>query len=147
MPNIGCGVMILNGWKEIAQYFGRGVRTVQRWEDFGLPILRPAGRLRSPIVAKSDELDAWLKQNGNGRAGDAAHDFITRARKTRSENRQLMSELARHIDVQRLIVARLCDKQKRATRSLLSAAVCFPLHSRPATARHNTKALAVFDTL
>ena len=31
----------LNGWKEIAVFLGKGVRTVQRWErDHGLPIHR-----------------------------------------------------------------------------------------------------------
>ena len=35
---------VLNSWKEIASYLGRGVRTVQRYErDFRLPI-RPAAR-------------------------------------------------------------------------------------------------------
>jgi hypothetical protein len=30
---------LLNGWKEIAGFFGRGVRTVQRWEQqLGLPV-------------------------------------------------------------------------------------------------------------
>jgi hypothetical protein len=29
----------LNGWKEIAAYVGKGVRTVQRWEKaHGLPV-------------------------------------------------------------------------------------------------------------
>ncbi len=29
----------LNGWKEIAAHFGKGVRTVQRWEKaLGLPV-------------------------------------------------------------------------------------------------------------
>ncbi len=31
--------MVLNSWKEIACYLGRGVRTVQRYErDLGLPV-------------------------------------------------------------------------------------------------------------
>src|SRR3954469_17053882 len=34
---------VLNGWKEISDYIGRGVRTVQRWElQFELPIHRPS---------------------------------------------------------------------------------------------------------
>lgn len=54
---------ILNTWKEIAQYMGRGVRTVQRWErDLGLPVRRPSGRDRSAVVALTDDLDRWLKQ-------------------------------------------------------------------------------------
>lgn len=53
---------ILNGWKEIASYLGRGVRTVQRWEIlYRMPVHRPAERDRSAIVAFSDELDEWVK--------------------------------------------------------------------------------------
>src|SRR4051812_41766571 len=52
---------ILNSWKEIASYLGRGVRTVQRWEaQLGLPVHRPAGKDHSAVVAFSSELDQWL---------------------------------------------------------------------------------------
>ena len=54
--------MVLSGWKEVAKYFGRGVRTVQRWEAFGLPVVRPAGHSRSAVCAYTEELDAWLRQ-------------------------------------------------------------------------------------
>ncbi len=51
----------LSSWKEIAQYFGRGVRTVQRWEAMlGLPVRRPHGRSRSAVMAITGELDEWL---------------------------------------------------------------------------------------
>ena len=59
--------MILNGWKEVANYMGRGVRTVQRWERLGLPVRRPNERLRSAIVADSAMLDLWLSRLGDGR--------------------------------------------------------------------------------
>lgn len=52
---------ILNSWKEIASYLGRGVRTVQRWEvQLGLPVHRPAGKDHSAVLAFSSELDEWL---------------------------------------------------------------------------------------
>jgi hypothetical protein len=52
---------ILNSWKEIAGYLGRGVRTVQRWEaQLGLPVHRPAGKDHSAVIAFSSELDQWL---------------------------------------------------------------------------------------
>ena len=52
---------ILNSWKEIASYLGRGVRTVQRWESqLGLPIHRPSGKDHSAVLAFSSELDQWL---------------------------------------------------------------------------------------
>ena len=52
---------VLNSWKEIANYMGRGVHTVQRWERyFQLPVHRPSGHERSAVVAFSDEIDQWL---------------------------------------------------------------------------------------
>jgi hypothetical protein len=62
---------ILNSWKEIATYMGRGVRTVQRWErHFHLPVHRPSGEPRSAVLAFSDEVDQWLAAtplaNGGG---------------------------------------------------------------------------------
>ncbi len=53
----------LNSWKEIAEYVGRGVRTVQRWEaELGFPVHRPRNHLRSPVVAIPSEIDEWLRQ-------------------------------------------------------------------------------------
>lgn len=57
----GKQVHILNSWKEIATYMGRGVRTVQRYEhDFGLPVRRLGGKLGRAVVALPQDLDAWL---------------------------------------------------------------------------------------
>jgi hypothetical protein len=54
--------VVLNSWKEIAAYLGRGVRTVQRYEhDLGLPVRRPRGTSRSAVIALTDELDSWLR--------------------------------------------------------------------------------------
>lgn len=51
----------LSGWKEIATYLGKGVRTVQRYErDFGLPVRCPAGKDRAAVLATKAELDAWV---------------------------------------------------------------------------------------
>jgi hypothetical protein len=56
-------VEVLNSWKEVAVYLGRGVRTVQRWEmDLGLPVRRPRGRSRSAVIALKPELDLWLSR-------------------------------------------------------------------------------------
>jgi len=60
--NGGAHQSILNSWKEIAAYLGRGVRTVQRWEaDLGLPVHRPKGKDRSAVLGFTEELDAWLR--------------------------------------------------------------------------------------
>jgi hypothetical protein len=51
----------LAGWKEIAGYLGKGVRTVQRYErEMSLPVRRPAGKSRAAVVATRAELDAWV---------------------------------------------------------------------------------------
>lgn len=55
---------VLNGWKEIAEYLHKGVRTVQRNElDLGLPVRRPAAKDRSAVIAFTDELDEWLERS------------------------------------------------------------------------------------
>jgi hypothetical protein len=77
---------LLNSWKEIANYLGRGVRTVQRWErDLNLPVHRPKGKDRSAVLALREELDQWLRHtpvrslqgedNGNGIAGNGEKDL------------------------------------------------------------------------
>lgn len=54
---------VLNSWKEIASYLGRGVRTVQRYEhELGLPVRRPRGKSRSAVIALTSDLDLWLKR-------------------------------------------------------------------------------------
>lgn len=51
---------VLTSWKEIANYLGKGVRTVQRWEsEFGLPIRRPMSKHHRAVLALVEELDAW----------------------------------------------------------------------------------------
>jgi hypothetical protein len=58
---------VLNSWKEIAAYLGRGVRTVQRWEhDLALPVRRPRGKDRSAVIALKSDLDKWLQDTPLG---------------------------------------------------------------------------------
>lgn len=62
---------VLTGWKAIALYMGKGVRTVQRWEqDFGFPIRRPIGAsYKAPVLALPEEIDVWARtRNGTGRS-------------------------------------------------------------------------------
>lgn len=52
---------ILNSWKEISAYLGRGVRTAQRWErEQGMPVHRIGQGVRSPVFAVAQELYIWL---------------------------------------------------------------------------------------
>jgi hypothetical protein len=51
----------LTGWKEIAAYLGKGVRTVQRWEkELDLPVRRLGTGRGEVVFAVPSELDAWL---------------------------------------------------------------------------------------
>lgn len=52
---------VLTCWKDIANYMGKGVRTVQRWEqEFGLPVRRPLGSSKKAVIARPADLDAWV---------------------------------------------------------------------------------------
>jgi hypothetical protein len=54
----------LNGWKEIACYFSRSVRCVQRWDKSeGLPVYRHAHRRGASVYAITTDLDEWWAGN------------------------------------------------------------------------------------
>jgi hypothetical protein len=54
-------VQRLDGWKAIAGYLGRDVRTAQRWRDErGMPVHRVPGGKGGAVFATATELDAWL---------------------------------------------------------------------------------------
>ncbi len=51
----------LDGWKEVAGYLRRGIRTVKRWEaERRLPTHRVPGGGRPSVYAFTNELDDWL---------------------------------------------------------------------------------------
>ncbi|MGA8531573.1 MAG: hypothetical protein WB622_17770 [Acidobacteriaceae bacterium] len=114
-------ITVLTSWKDIARYMGKGVRTVQRWEqDFGLPVRRPLRSNKKAILARPSDLDAWVALRCSSRAqqiGDgstvsnsssaaglnrssvsigalsALNAEIHTSRMLRSSNRELMSEM------------------------------------------------------
>jgi hypothetical protein len=52
---------VFSGWKDIANYLGKAVRTVERYErTLKLPIRRPAGKYRGSVIAIRTELDLWV---------------------------------------------------------------------------------------
>ena len=52
---------VFSGWKDVANYLGKSVRTVQRYErELGLPIRRPAAEGTIAVIATKAELDAWI---------------------------------------------------------------------------------------
>lgn len=66
---------LLGSWKEIANYFGKGVRTVQRWErQRGMPIHRPSDGNAAIVFADPDELRQWAikSRDESGESRDAA---------------------------------------------------------------------------
>ena len=78
------GRRVLHSWKEISNYTGRGVRTIQRYEvQFGFPIHRPAGSPRSAVLAFSDEIDQWL-------AGSPTRVFQVATTKSHTEQLERM---------------------------------------------------------
>ena len=93
---------ILSGWKDIANYMGKGVRTVQRYErELGLPVRRPAGKPRGSVLSTMRELDAWTSshpqpglesQRAKAEAGGAQ---VTSLRAGISEMRKLRAQMTR----------------------------------------------------
>ena len=76
----------LTSWKEIAGYLGKGVRTVQRWEqEFGLPVRRLRNNSHRAILALPEEIDAWVRS----RAGSEP----TEVDRLRAEVQRLQAEL------------------------------------------------------
>jgi len=61
MATLQTKVGLLNSWKEIAAYLGRGVRTAQRWEKYGLPVRRLAPGPRASVIADAREIDNWIQ--------------------------------------------------------------------------------------
>ena len=69
---------VLGSWKEIANYLGKGVRTVQRWERCsGLPIHRPSGSSKGVVIAFPPELDKWARRQ-DGAASAGTHPLVDR---------------------------------------------------------------------
>src|SRR5439155_21212906 len=53
----------LESWKEIATFLGRGIRTVQRWEEVeGLPVHRHVHGRGGTVFAYRSELRQWYEQ-------------------------------------------------------------------------------------
>jgi hypothetical protein len=65
----------LDSWREIAEYLGRDVRTVIRWEqERGMSVHRVPGTKRSNVFAFTEEIDAWLTSAAQGDHPKAAGD-------------------------------------------------------------------------
>jgi hypothetical protein len=94
----GKSPQLLTSWKEIALHLGKGVRTVQRWEqELGLPVRRPA-HSRHIVLAVPSELDEWVKNQEPMSHACSCSDELDEARNLvatlRSTIAALESELA-----------------------------------------------------
>jgi tetratricopeptide (TPR) repeat protein len=94
----------LEGWKQIAAYLQRDVRTVQRWEKTEqFPVRRQMHRKLSSVLALKDELDRWMDQRCSlpgERAGTTslpAHELYLKGRQLFHQFRRKNFERAREM--------------------------------------------------
>lgn len=54
---------VIRSWKDIAEYVGACVKTVQRWEQiFGFPVRRLSHNKGATVFALTNEIDEWLNR-------------------------------------------------------------------------------------
>ena len=97
---------MLSSWKEIAQFFGKGVRTVQRWEKtLALPIHRPPGAPSNVVLARTSDLEAWMHHGpaeralagtGDGSSSNASTGLVEIISSLEGEVRELRACLTGH---------------------------------------------------
>jgi hypothetical protein len=91
--------MFLTGWKAIAAHMGAGVRTAQRWEHLGLPVYRPVGDARGPVMAYTEDLEGWIRTRREKRFFDLTvptrqlYEACLRNRELRRQSWELRQEL------------------------------------------------------
>ena len=90
--------MLLNGWKEISNYVQRGVRTVQRWEHLGLPVMRINQGVRSPTIARSEDIDQWLTRHGKRDPQPLALSELAEARRAQLQ-KKVEALMRRHAEL------------------------------------------------
>ena len=107
--------MILTGWKEISKHLRYGVRTVQRWESIGLPVRRVNNAAKSPVVADSEELDAWILHRSRipTQAPQDLVNNLRRAQELRRQIEQSRKEFQQRVQTFREQLADFREKKKR----------------------------------
>lgn len=110
--------MILTGWKEIAEHLRYGVRTLQRWEADGLPVKRVSNNRRSPVVADSYELDAWILHRSHipSEAPQALADNLRRAKELQLQLQQSRKEFQQRVQMFCEQLAEFRDKRQRLSK-------------------------------
>lgn len=132
----------LTGWKEIATYLGKGVRTVQRYErEMGLPVRRPAGKSRAAVIATKAELDAWV-------IASPFRDDYSLLRPA-AEQSPLTAEIRGRVKEMRQLNQQMAElrSELRGSVSLLKETIRIVQHeTNPLSLRQAAFSLADFDT-
>jgi hypothetical protein len=94
---------VLTSWKDVANYVGKGVRTVQRWEHtLGLPVRRPTtDHSKATLIVDSNELEAWLRATFRSRKIDEVKldwDLIKRSNQLIAESGPIRDEHSRLVE-------------------------------------------------
>ena len=108
--------VILTGWKEISNHLRFGVRTVQRWEHHGLPVTRVNKSPRSPVVADSEALDAWVLHRSRNPPGapERLVENLRRARELQREVTENRKELQLRLQTLRKEMAEFRAKRAKS---------------------------------
>jgi hypothetical protein len=112
---IGKPAKVLNSWKEIAGFFDRGVRTVQRWErTLQLPVHRIGRGKRSPVYAVSSELRFWRLTSAGQRAMGSEEREVRPTTYPRSGTKQGRALTARLYELARAVAENSVRHQQQA---------------------------------
>ena len=131
-------IHVLNSWKEISAFLGRGVRTVQRWERMHkLPIYRVGHGQRSPVFAYTSELSLWLH---NISRSQLSRNQIPVTPAPANDRVHLQADSVDRAEVQHLarprLTLELIGNSSRLTQNLLAL-----------TAQHQRSAAALMQTV
>ena len=109
--------LVLGSWKEIAQFMGKGVRTVQRWEqELKLPVHRPSASRKGVVIAFPEELQRWIKQQAGSSNGGARSAELTRMKEYSAELHERTSILIKNLALIREQCKKAFDSAQRVQR-------------------------------
>jgi hypothetical protein len=136
---------VLSGWKDIATYLRKSVRSVQRYErDSGLPVRHLSSTSVGSVIATKAELDGWaaaapvreifrLSQKSTRRvvsdtkvALQELHSHMTEFRRLRAESKKLRLTLRQAMDLLQKSVLVCVAKQASSEFRVPTGALNFP---------------------
>ena len=107
---------LLTSWKEIANFLGKGVRTVQRWEaTLGLPVIRPFNGHSGIVMARPSDLEAWVTNGHRGKPRSASTDQCREAEQWHEKDdasRAAFAECVRELQSYQTQVRALCEEMQ-----------------------------------